>query len=115
MIFNKILLVQGIIISVISIYIPQCGLDNSQKDYFYNSLINAFRKFGEKQILVILRGVNAHVGRNLEGYEDKYGGYDYGVRNKEVKGIVEFFLQGNTLFKKRASHHVNYISGLSNL
>ena len=45
--------------------------------------------------------------KNAEGYEDKYGGYDYGVRNKEVKG--------NTLFKKRASHHVNYISGLWNL
>lgn len=32
--------------------------------------------------------------KNAEGYEDKYGGYDYGVRNKEVKGIVEFFCKG---------------------
>lgn len=32
--------------------------------------------------------------KNAEGYEDKYGVYDYGVRNKEVKGIVEFFCKG---------------------
>ena len=32
--------VQGINISVISIYTSQCGLDDSQKDNFYDSPIN---------------------------------------------------------------------------
>ena len=49
MIANKVF-VQRIIISLISdltVYAPQCGLD-SQKDDFYDSLINFIRKLGEK-------------------------------------------------------------------
>ena len=30
----------------------QCGLDDSQKDDFYDSFINVVRKLGEKWILV---------------------------------------------------------------
>ena len=33
--FAKVL-VQGIAISVISVYVPHCNLDNSQKDDFYD-------------------------------------------------------------------------------
>ena len=50
--------IQGIIISVISVYASQCGLDDSEKDDFYVSLINVFRKFEEKGIVVILGNVN---------------------------------------------------------
>ena len=48
MIVMKVLF-QGIIISLISRYAPQCGLDDSQKDDFYDSLINVVRKLGEKE------------------------------------------------------------------
>ena len=44
MIVNKVL-TQRIIISLISdltVYAPQCGLNNNQKDDFYDSLINIF-------------------------------------------------------------------------
>ena len=50
MIVNKVFL-QRIIISLISdltIYAPQCGLDDIQKGDFYGSLINVVRKLGEK-------------------------------------------------------------------
>ena len=50
MIVNQVF-VQRIIISLISdltVYAPQCGLDYSQKDDFYGSLINVVRKLGEK-------------------------------------------------------------------
>ena len=50
MIVNKVL-VQRIIISLISdltVYVPQYGLDDSQKDDFYDSLINVVKKLGEK-------------------------------------------------------------------
>ena len=48
-------------------------------------------------------------GNNPENYEDKHGGYGYGVKNKEWESTHEFFAAmslavGNTLFKKRASH-----------
>lgn len=51
-------LVQGIIISVISVYAQQCGLDNSRKDDFYDTLINIARKFEEKEIVIIARYFN---------------------------------------------------------
>ena len=50
--------IQGIIISVISVYASQCGLDDSEKDDFYVSLINVFRKLEEKGIVVISGNVN---------------------------------------------------------
>ena len=50
--------VQRIIISVISVYAQQCGLDNSRKDDFYDTLINIARKFEEKEIVIIARYFN---------------------------------------------------------
>ena len=50
MIANQVF-VQRIIISLISdltVYAPQCGLDYSQKGDFYDGLINIVRKLGEK-------------------------------------------------------------------
>ena len=36
------------IISVVSVYAPHWGLDDSPKDYFYDSLINVVRKLDRK-------------------------------------------------------------------
>ena len=47
MIVIKVLL-QEIIISVISVYTPQCGLDDSQKDD-YGSLISVITKSGKRE------------------------------------------------------------------
>ena len=50
MIVNKVF-VQRTIISLIydlTVYTPQCGLDYSQKDDFYDSLIKTVKKLGEK-------------------------------------------------------------------
>ena len=97
--------------SVISVYAPQCGLNESQKDDFYDSLINIARKFGEKETVLKTRDFEDH-----ENYEGLYGVYGYGVRNKERKAILEFcatmnMAVGNTFFKNRASHLVTYEPG----
>ena len=49
MIVSKIL-IQEIIILVISVYAPQCDLDDSKKYDFYDNLINAARKLGKTKI-----------------------------------------------------------------
>ena len=64
MIVFKVLF-QGIIISLISAYPIQCGLDDRQKDEFYDCLINVVRKLGEKETVVMAGDFNSHVGRNL--------------------------------------------------
>lgn len=48
-------LVQGIVISVISVYALQCCSVHSQEKDFYESLINVARKLREKEIVVALK------------------------------------------------------------
>ena len=57
-------LVQGIIIPVVGICAPQCGLNDSKKDNFYDNLITIVRKLGE-DILVIAGDFNGHVGNTV--------------------------------------------------
>ena len=99
--------------SVISVYVPQCGLDESREDDFYDSLINIARKFGEKEIVVITGDFEAH-----ENYEVLFVVHGYGARNKERKVILEFcatmnMAVENIFFKNRASHLVTYEPGPS--
>ena len=46
-------LLQGIIISGISVYALQCGLDDRQKYGFFDRLINFVRKFGKIEIAAL--------------------------------------------------------------
>ena len=75
-------LVQRINISMISVYAPQCDLDDSQKDDFYDSLIIVNKQLGEKNILVIAGGLNDHTRSKPENSEDQHGGFGYESRNK---------------------------------
>ena len=67
---------------------PQYGLDDSQKNDFYDSLINVVRKLREKEIVVIPGDFNGHVGSNPEKYEGQLGGNSCVVRNKGGEKIL---------------------------
>ena len=67
------LLVHGIIILVISVYGPQCSLDDYHRDDFYGSLVHFVRKLGKKEIVVI--DFNGHVGSNPENHEEQHKNY----------------------------------------
>ena len=100
-------LVQGMIL-LISVYAPQCSLDDSQKeDSFYDNLMNV-RELGEKDTAVISGGCNGLVRSKAEDYDNQHGGYGYGVMNKERERILKFckamnMTVGNTLFKEGKS------------
>ena len=66
MVVGKVL-VHGII-SLISVYALQYGLDHSQKDNFIDSLIDDVRKFGKvvKKSVVIAEDFNGHVSSNAK-------------------------------------------------
>ena len=106
------------ILTVVSVYAPQCGLDDSVKDNFYDSLIGTTAKLADKEVVVITGDLNGHVGKEAEGFENLHGGFGYGVRNREGERILEFssamdMIVGNTFFQKRDTHLVTYESGLS--
>ena len=57
------LLVGQSMISVFSVYAPQCGLDVSIKDKFYEELLGVVSKLGEKEITMVAGDLDGHVGR----------------------------------------------------
>jgi hypothetical protein len=65
--------------------------------------------------LFIGGNLNGHVGSTRVGFDGVYGGFGYGSRNQEGKGILNFALAYdlivvNTLFTKKVSHLVTFSS-----
>ena len=107
------------ITTVISVYAPQQGLDNDQKDSFYNELRETVAKMDVQELVIIAGDLNGHVGEESDGYEGVHGGRGYGTRNREGKRILEFgsdmdMVVTNTMFQKRPSRLITYISGDEN-
>ena len=110
------LLVREAVLTVLSVYAPQTGLEESTKDAFYDSLQTVISELPDKEIVIPCRDWNGHVGREAAGYEGVHGGSGYGERNADGDRVLEFavandFVVGNTFFVKRDSHLITYQSG----
>ena len=81
------LVVQGIIISVLLVYAPQCGLDYSMNNDFYDSFINFVRKLGEKGIVVIAGDFNGHIKVGMKN-SMRVMAMEFGTRKR--KGLLHF-------------------------
>jgi hypothetical protein len=60
--------------------------------------------------------LNEHIGSTRVGFNEVYGGFEYGSSNQEGEGILNFILAydlivTNTLFRNRVSHLVTFSSG----
>lgn len=98
--------IQGNIISVTSVYALQCGLYDSQKDDFYDCLINVNRELGENEVVVIAGELMFTLQVTQKTMRTSNGGPGYGVRNKEDEMNLETCAATNItaqdiLFKKR--------------
>ena len=80
-------LVQTIIISIISAYDPQPGLNDSQKNPFYDSLINVVRNLWKKETEVIADGLSGDLGSNAD-FENQHGRY---TAQKIKFSVKDFF------------------------
>ena len=106
----------GIVVNVVSVYAPQAGLGDEEKEQFwvmYDALVSGVSE-GER--LVVRGDLNGHVVKESVGFSMVHGGWGYGSRNKEGDAILEEALAHglvilNTLFKKEESHLVTYESG----
>ena len=108
------LLVGEAVLTVLSVYAPQTGLEESTKDAFYDSLQTVISELPGKEIVIPCGDWNGHVGREAAGYEGVHGGSGYGERNADGDRVLEFandFVIGNTFFVKRDSHLITYQSG----
>ena len=110
------LLVGEVVLTVLSVYAPQTGLEESTKDAFYDSLQTVISELPDKEIVIPCGDWNGHVGREAAGYEGVHGGSGYGEPNADGDRVLEFavandFVIGNTFFVKRDSHLITYQSG----
>ena len=110
------LLVGETIITVLSVYAPQSGLDQSTKDAFYDDLQSVMSKVKDQKFLIPCGDWNGHIGQMAEGYKGVHGGKVYGERNIEGKRLFEFassfeLVVTNSFFCKRKSHLVTFHSG----
>ena len=110
------LLVAETIITVLSVYARQSGLDQSTKDAFYDDLQSVMSKVKDQEFLIPCGDWNGHIGQMAEGYEGVLGGKAYGERNIEGERLLEFassfeLVVTNWFFCKRKSQLVTFHSG----
>ena len=89
-----------------SVYAPQKGRTDAEKDQFYDQLISVLAKIPPSEVLIPSGDWNGHVRSTADGYEGVHGGFGHGKHNGEGEKILEFVLAqnliiGNTLFMKK--------------
>ncbi len=110
------LLVGKTVVTVLSAYAPQSGLDDTVKVAFYDELHDVVAKVGESEMLVQCGDFNGHIGHSSDGYDGIHGGFGYGQRNEGGDRLLEFavahdLVVGNSLFTKKEEHLITYQSG----
>ena len=119
---DRILLVKLIVgqrvVTLLSVYAPQSGLSDVDKDLFFDQLRAVTARIPRSELLIPCGDWNGHVGRAGTEYREVHGGMGYGRSEPDVEGerILEYalafdLLLGNTCFKKRDSHLITYKSG----
>ena len=104
------------IVTVLSAYAPQVGLDDAAKDAFYDDLQSTVAKVSASEVLVPCGDFNGHIGKSAAGYEGVHGGHGFGKRNTEGERVLEFAISndlvvGNSHFVKIDNHLITYQSG----
>jgi hypothetical protein len=99
-----------------SVYAPQVGREDDEKDEFYICLGNVLKGMGENEKLIVCGHLNGNVGAEADGFEGVYGGKGFGDRNKEGEWLLDFsdargLAVCNTWFTKTDSQKITYESG----
>jgi len=102
------LVVGSEILNVVSVYVPQVGLDEETKRLFWEDLEEVVQSILQTEGLLIGGDFNGHIRSRREGYETIHGGFGYGVRNSGGMSILDFVMAYelsivNSFFKKKRS------------
>ena len=66
------------IVTVLSVYALQAGLDNSVENLFYKNVQWTLTKISASEILFVCGDFSGHNGKNVDGYEGVHGGRGFG-------------------------------------
>jgi hypothetical protein len=104
------------VLNVVSVYAPQAGREECEKESFYDALDDVVAGVGKGEILLVGGDFNGHVGKEVEGYAGIHGGWSFGERNQEGNRLLEFadsreMIIANTWFEKEEAEIISYESG----
>ena len=80
------------IISIISAYGPQAGLDEQVRCEFWDNLGELMRTIPEDEKVFLRGDFNGHIGRDAGYYNSVHGGFGLGVRNASGENLLDFAL-----------------------
>ena len=101
------------VVTVISVYAPQSGRSEEEKENFYEDLTAEVQS---RHGICFVLDFNEHVGRSSLGYDGIHGGFGWGEHNRDGERILEFadsldMVVGNFFFKKDDKKLITYKSG----
>ncbi len=109
------IVIGGKLFHILSVYAPQSGRPEEEKEEFWEKLDDSIGGIPEKDPLIIGGDLNGHIGMDRNGFEDVMGIYSFGERNAEGEKILEFCQSRNlnitnTMFKKSREKKITYKS-----
>ena len=110
------LTVEECTVSIFSVYAPQIGCPDEEKDRFWSDLQEEIEKVEAEERCIVGGDLNGHVGQNNDVISRIHGGYGYAEGNTEGERIIDFAVScdmviANTFFNKRREHLITYKSG----
>jgi hypothetical protein len=110
------LLIGDDLVNVLSLYAPQVGKTEEEKDCFWDEVCDVLNQIPVSEKIIVAGDLNGHVGRDRSGYERIHGGYSVGARNMEGERILEVaeamnMIICNSWFQKSENQSITYVSG----
>ena len=110
------MVVGGKMLHVLSVYAPQQGRPNEEKEEFREKLADKISEIRNEETVIVAGDMNAHIGRDRRGYEDVMGVNGMGQKNPEGEQMLQLCQQHglriwNTMFEKKEEHLITYKSG----
>jgi len=108
------LVVGSDILNVVSVYVPQVGLDKESRRCFWEDLDEVVQSILQNEGLFIGGDFNGHIESRGEGYETVHEGLGYGVSNSGGVSLLAMAYELSIVksyFRKREEHLVTFKSG----
>ena len=104
------------LVQIFSIYAPQSGRSVQEKEQFWEKLEDQIGRVPQTEGIIIGGDVNAHVGRERNGFEEIMGRYGFGDRNEEGLRVLEVCKNHelkifSIFFRKDCQKLITYKSG----
>ncbi|KAG1681440.1 Craniofacial development protein 2 [Nymphon striatum] len=103
--------------NVLSAYAPQAGHSEAVKEEFMTEWEGMIANVPESEKLIVAGDMNAHIGKEVDGWDGVHGGFGFSEKNREGERLLESahalnLSVLNTYFQKRELNRViTYKSG----